>query len=163
MARILEGFSRKVVGGVREFFARAPEQQAVELRRGGIPMSSKAGLSYNLINQSGYDTLSAHLHIDQDLQTRYGDYEEMDDYPEIGCLEGSCMVFTLEWGWRRIDELAAYGDSFHVISYDRKRKSLVPAKATKAMVSAHEGHGKAMVRVTLDSGTQIVCTSDHPF
>lgn len=82
--RLLEGFSQKVVGGVRNFFARAPEQQAVELRRGGIPMTSKAGLSYNLVSQFGYDTLAAHLYIDQDLQLRYGDYEEMDDYPEIG-------------------------------------------------------------------------------
>ena len=163
MAKLFEGFSQKVVGGVRSFFSRAPEQRAVELRRGGIPMTSKAGLSYNLVSQFGYDTLAAHLYIDQDLQLRYGDYEEMDDYPEIGCLEGSCMVFTLEWGWRRIEELSAHGGSFHVISYDRKRKSLVPAKATKAMISAHEGHCKAMVRVTLDNGTQIVCTSDHPF
>lgn len=83
--RLTEGFTKRVANSIRRFFAQAPEQQAVALRRGGLPMTSKAGLNYNLVSQSGYDTLAAHLYIDQDLQLRYRDYESMDDYPEVSC------------------------------------------------------------------------------
>lgn len=42
-----------------------------------------AGLPYNLVTQFGYDALANYLRIDQDLQQRYTDYEEMDEYPEM--------------------------------------------------------------------------------
>ena len=42
-------------------------------------------MPYTLVSQFGYDTLAEHLRIDQDLQARYTDAEEMDEYPEISC------------------------------------------------------------------------------
>jgi len=83
--RIFEGFTSKVANGIRQFFARAPEMQAQELRRGGLPMTARAGIPYSLVNQFGYDALSSYLYIDQDLQSRYIDYEDMDEYPEVEC------------------------------------------------------------------------------
>lgn len=85
MARrpFFEGFQQSVVGGIRAFFARSPEHEAFALRQGGVPSVERAGLPYNLVSQFGYDTLAEHLRIDQDLQARYTDYEEMDEYPEI--------------------------------------------------------------------------------
>lgn len=44
-----------------------------------------AGMPYNLVNQFGYDALANYLRIDQDLQQRYTDVEEMDEYPELTC------------------------------------------------------------------------------
>ena len=166
MASRIEGFVGRLGSVVRDFFAREPERHAAQVQRGlGTPYlgHGKGSVGGAMGGAWGQSSFVDYLYLEQDLVSRYIEYEEMDDYPEVGCLEGSCMVFTLEWGWKRIEELAAYGDSFYVISYDRDRKSLVPAKATKAMVSAPDGHGKAMVRVTLDNGTQIVCTSDHTF
>jgi hypothetical protein len=163
LLRLTEGFTADVVTGIRQFFARSPEVKADELQRGGASGAERAGLPFNLVSQFGYDSLANHLRIDQDLQARYTDYEEMDEYPEISCLVGSSLVFTLEWGWKRIDELAAQEGQFHVLSYDRRRRSLVPVKAERAVQSAPEGHQKPMVRVTLDSGVQITCTADHPF
>ncbi len=145
---------------IRSFFARAPEVQAAQLRRGGMPSSERAGLPYNLASQFGYDSLAQHLRVDQDLQARFSDYEEMDEYPEISCLHGDSPVFTLERGWVQIRDMV--GQNFHVIAYDKERRSLVPAEGT-ALLSAPEGHHKPMVRVTLDNGEQIVCTADHPF
>lgn len=43
----------------------------------------RAGLPYTLASHYGYDSLAEHLRIDQDLQARFTDYEEMDEYPEI--------------------------------------------------------------------------------
>lgn len=51
--------------------------------RGGSPSVERAGLPFNLVSQFGYDSLAEHLRIDQDLQARYTDYEEMDEYGEI--------------------------------------------------------------------------------
>lgn len=157
---IVEGFTRGVGNQIRGFFAAAPEVQSAALRRGGMPSSERAGLNYNLASQFGHDSLAQHLRIDQDLQARYTDYEEMDEYPEISCLHGDSPVFTLERGWVPIRKLV--GQSFHVIAYSKERRSLVPAPGT-ALLSASEGHHKPMVRVTLDNGEQIVCTADHPF
>lgn len=157
---LLEGFASSVGTAIRSFFAHGPGAEAADLRRGGSPSSERAGLPYNLVSQFGYDSLAEHLRVDQDLQARFTDYEEMDEYPEISCLHGDSPVFTLERGWVPIHELV--GQGFHVISYDRERRSLVPTKGT-ALLSAPEGHHKPMVRVTLDNGEQIVCTADHPF
>ena len=81
--RLLEGFSKGVANGIRRFFARSPQNQVIDMSRGGTPAVERAGLPYNLVSQFGYDFLAAHLYIDQDLQVRYTDYEEMDEYPEI--------------------------------------------------------------------------------
>ena len=83
MATLWEGFTANVGNALRSFFARTPQRQAAELQRGGTPAVSMAGLPYNLVTQFGYDALANYLRIDQDLQQRYTDYEEMDEYPEI--------------------------------------------------------------------------------
>lgn len=82
-SRLTEGFSPDVVNAIRHFFARAPEVEAAELQRGGTPTAERAGLPFSLANQFGYDSLAQHLRIDQSLQARYSDYEEMDEYGAI--------------------------------------------------------------------------------
>jgi hypothetical protein len=80
---LIEGFTNQVGSAVRGFFARSSENQSYEIQRGGTPSVERAGLPYNLVSQYGYDSLAQHLQVDQDLQTRYSDYEEMDEYPEL--------------------------------------------------------------------------------
>jgi len=82
-AKLLEGFAKGAGEVVRSFFARSHEHSAVDIRRGGVPSVERAGLPYTLASHYGYDSLAEHLRIDQDLQARYTDYEEMDEYPEI--------------------------------------------------------------------------------
>lgn len=81
--QLLEGFAEGAANGIRKWFARSPEAKKSELQRGGSPSVERAGLPFNLVSQFGYDTLAEHLRIDQDLQARYTDYEEMDEYGEI--------------------------------------------------------------------------------
>ena len=86
MARqnLLEGFAKGAGEAVRSFFARSSQEQSVvDIRRGGTPSVERAGLPYTLASHYGYDSLAEHLRIDQDLQARFTDYEEMDEYPEI--------------------------------------------------------------------------------
>ena len=118
---------------------------------------------YSLFAAYGYQDMSEILRLEYDLQSRFIDYEDMDDYVETACLAGESLVFTLEWGWKEIRWLAESGKAFHVISYDKIKKSLVPALASGAAMSGGPGHKKPMVRVTLDNGVSIRCTDDHPF
>ena len=84
MARKLtEGFVSGAANGIRQFFARDSVAKGSQIQRGGSPSVERAGLPFNLSSQFGYDSLAEHLRIDQDLQARYSDYEEMDEYPEI--------------------------------------------------------------------------------
>lgn len=80
---LIEGFAAGAANGIRKWFARSPEAQRAEIQRGGAPSVERAGLPFNLVSQFGYDSLAEHLRIDQDLQSRYTDYEEMDEYGEI--------------------------------------------------------------------------------
>jgi hypothetical protein len=81
--RLFEGFTQQVADGIRRFFARSTQAQVTDIQRGGTPSVERAGLPYNLVSQFGYDSLAEHLRIDSDLQARYSDYEEMDEYPEM--------------------------------------------------------------------------------
>ena len=92
---IAEGFVSGVSNSIRQFFARSEIAQSAEIQRGGSPSVERAGLPFNLVNQFGYDSLAEHLRIDQDLQARYTDYEEMDEYPEISCISGHLRLPNL--------------------------------------------------------------------
>jgi len=81
--RLFEGFTKAAGSAIRSFFARSHGEEAADIRRGGTPSVERAGLPYTLASHYGYDSLAEHLRIDQDLQARFTDYEEMDEYPEI--------------------------------------------------------------------------------
>jgi hypothetical protein len=78
------GFFEKSGQKVRRFFAQSPDRQMADLRRGGITPAEKmgAGGGYSLMQANGYGDIAANLAIENDLASRYGDYEEMDDLPE---------------------------------------------------------------------------------
>lgn len=156
------GFLGKAADKVRSWSRKDKEYAAREFAKGNTNSGAPAS-GYDLLQAYGYDVVSDYLRLEHDLLSRFVDYEEMDDYPELMCLAGWSSVFTLEFGWIRIEDLARKECEVHVLSYDRMTKSLVPAKATKVWQNAPEGHSKAMVRVTLDDGRQITCTADHPF
>jgi hypothetical protein len=90
-----EGFVAGVSNNIRQFFARAETAVAAQIQRGGTPSVERAGLPFNLVSQFGYDSLAEHLRIDQDLQARFTDYEEMDEYPEISCISGHLRLPNL--------------------------------------------------------------------
>ena len=76
------GFFGDVANRVRDYFRRDKEQVGIELAKGatasGYPTSG-----YDLLQAYGYDVLSDFLKLEHDLLSRYIDYEEMDDYPEV--------------------------------------------------------------------------------
>jgi hypothetical protein len=77
------GFMQDAANAVRKWFADDKEKRALETQRGVQPKRSRLGQSWSLFNRTGYEGLAEHLRIEHDLLTRYFDYEEMDDFPEI--------------------------------------------------------------------------------
>lgn len=67
---------------IRQFWAQDKEQLAIQMAKGktssGFPVSG-----YDLLQAYGYDVLSDYLRMEHDLLSRFVDYEEMDDYPEL--------------------------------------------------------------------------------
>ena len=53
------------------------------LKRGEERVTTGA-TGYQAFNSSGYDSLSSTLRLENSMMERFADYEEMDDYPEIG-------------------------------------------------------------------------------
>jgi hypothetical protein len=76
------GFISNVVNRIRSAWTRDKEQVPLQLAKGamaaGFPTSG-----YDLLQAYGYDILGDYLRLEQDLLSRFVDYEEMDDYPEI--------------------------------------------------------------------------------
>jgi hypothetical protein len=75
------GFADNIASKIRALFVNSPEKQVDKLRRGeNFVTPDNSPYSY----LDGYDTLSQSLRLEQTLMQRFADYEEMDDYPEIG-------------------------------------------------------------------------------
>jgi hypothetical protein len=101
---------------------------------------------------------------------RYKDYEQMDQtgevslaldlYADEACLAGDTHIPLLDGTCPTIAELAERGGEFWVYSFDQKLGEYVPAKAHGARVS---GRDVPVVRVVLDDGSSVRCTSDHLF
>lgn len=47
------------------------------------PYMDPSGRDFNLMSLYGYDVVGDYLRLDHDIFTRYYDYEEMDDYPDL--------------------------------------------------------------------------------
>ena len=71
-----------IVGNIRNFF-RKDKDKGVALLAKGATAPTFADSGYDLLQSYGYDALSDHLRLEHDLLSRYVDYEEMDDYPEV--------------------------------------------------------------------------------
>jgi hypothetical protein len=76
------GAVQNVVDRLRRAFVMDKERGGDLLARGSTsPTYPDSG--YDLLQAYGYDALSDYLRLEHDLLSRYVDYEEMDDYPEI--------------------------------------------------------------------------------
>lgn len=82
MAGIFEGAVQAVVDRLRLQF-QSDKERAAELLAKGATSPGYPEMGFDLLQAYGYDALSAYLKLEQDLQSRYIDYESMDDYPEI--------------------------------------------------------------------------------
>ena len=79
------GIVSNITGRVSKWFDADKEKITIPLKKGNdesqIAGSNGGGFANGY---SGYDQLSDSLHMEDSLMYRYADYEEMDDYPEIG-------------------------------------------------------------------------------
>lgn len=103
---------------------------------------------------------------------RYKDVEMMDQMGEISlaldlyadeaCLTGDTRIPLLDGSCPTIADLAALGPDheFWVYSFEQKTGKYVPALAKGARVS---GKNVPIIKVVLDDGSSIRCTSDHLF
>lgn len=76
------GAVQNVVDRLRQAFVLDKDRGGDLLAKGATsPTYPDSG--YDLLQAYGYDALSDYLRLEHDLLSRYVDYEEMDDYPEV--------------------------------------------------------------------------------
>lgn len=76
------GAVQNVITRLRDAFI-ADKERGGELLAKGSTSPTYPDSGYDLLQAYGYDALSDYLRLEHDLLSRYVDYEEMDDYPEI--------------------------------------------------------------------------------
>lgn len=76
------GFWGNVSGRVRNLLRFDKEKVVLQLAKGGTA-SAFPQTGFDLLQAYGYDVLSDYLKLEHDLMSRFVDYEEMDDYPEL--------------------------------------------------------------------------------
>lgn len=76
------GAVQNVIDRLRGAFI-ADKERGGELLAKGSTSPTYPDSGYDLLQAYGYDALSDYLRLEHDLLSRYVDYEEMDDYPEI--------------------------------------------------------------------------------
>lgn len=76
------GLTQNIVKNVSKFFAKDKERVNLQLAKGATS-DRFDGSALEVLTTLGYDALGNYLRLEQDLLSRYADYEEMDDYGEI--------------------------------------------------------------------------------
>lgn len=76
------GVAENIAGRISKFFKNDKEQANLQLSKGATA-DRLDGSALDLLTGQGYDALSQYLRLDQDLLSRYADYEDMDEYGEI--------------------------------------------------------------------------------
>jgi len=70
---------------VRRLFVRDKEQAQLRLSQGATS-SFLPGSSFDLLQSYGFDVVADYLRLEQDLMSRFVDYESMDDYGEVAAI-----------------------------------------------------------------------------
>lgn len=76
------GFFGNVGPKIRNLLRWDKERVVLNLAKGATGSSFPTS-GFDLLQSYGYDVLSDYLKLEHDLMSRYVDYEEMDDYPEL--------------------------------------------------------------------------------
>lgn len=75
------GFFSGVGSRIREYFRKDKDKAAIAFSSGATGNASGSG--YDVLSQFGYEVMADYLRLEHDLLSRFVDYEEMDDYPEL--------------------------------------------------------------------------------
>jgi hypothetical protein len=76
------GFFGKAADRVRNWSRKDKQAASVQFAKGATSSSAPAA-GYDLLQSYGYDVVADYLKLEHDLLSRFVDYEEMDDYPEL--------------------------------------------------------------------------------
>lgn len=77
------GFIGGLSGKIKSILAQDKEGQVRRLAKGATSSSAVMGYGRDMLQVFGYDSQAAQLNVENDLLSRYADYEEMDDTPEL--------------------------------------------------------------------------------
>ncbi len=76
------GFFGKAADRVRDWSRKDKASASIQFAKGATSSGAPAQ-GYDLLQAYGYDVVADYLKLEHDLLSRFVDYEEMDDYPEL--------------------------------------------------------------------------------
>lgn len=143
---------RRVFGDDRDERERAESPSADALRH--APSSTYAIW--------GREDIGGLLSVSQNLMDRYADYEAMNDYPDIRCFTGDMKVYVVAENNvivpTPIKTICESTETFQILAYDQKKKSLVSVAAEHPRIS---GRNAPVLRLELSNGETLRCTPEH--
>ena len=76
--------TKQALEKIRGWYSGSSREAELGSLKRGEEKSTAGATGYHAFNSSGYDSLSTSLRLENSMMERFADYEEMDDYPEIG-------------------------------------------------------------------------------
>lgn len=179
---LLEGISSTVAERLRRFWNDDKAQAREQLQRGSERIALPV-TGYNMWSEYGYSTTEAFLRQENDVLTRYSEYDAMESYGDLSCLSGMLRVPVVE----TTERLSAFRDDFgvsapplswlaeeweagrlgdlQVYAMDLRTRRVV---VTPARYPRKTGERRPVFRVTYeefrrDRQWSLVCTEDHLF
>lgn len=78
------GLTKDALIKLRSWYSGSDREVSLGALKRGESEVRTSTTGYQSFNSSGYDALSSTLRLENSMMERFADYEEMDDYPEIG-------------------------------------------------------------------------------
>ena len=134
---------------------RVKENSTVNYSVGGLILSNSAVVSADYWLNNVYDKEIAEAHSNADIHIH--DLSMLTGY----CFTGDTKVKTLDGKNYSFKELVDLGiDNFKVFSYDTENQKVVIGNAHSPRVTRKVD---TLVKITLSTKQEIMCTVDHPF
>ena len=153
-------FIKKVLG----FFTKAKQSEEKAIKDAPPKGAGVGDMAGSLFDLYGLSPLGDALRLENDILTRFADYESMDEYPELHCVVGSTMVPTPD-GPRSIQALAeshVEGCPQLVLSAWHRGKSVLP-QVSQGWFAQLTKRDAPCVKVTASNGRSVTCTPNHAF
>lgn len=162
------GVGSSTLDFVRKIFRKSQYHQVPYVPASGSSLYTGQGTNFDFMSSNAsLMGIADYIRIEQDLISRYVDYEDQDSSPliasslDIYCITGDVKIPLLNGETKSVLDLyESKAKDFYVYSFDMNAKKVIQAKCEGVKKT---GENQSILKVLFLDGSFIRCTADHQF